>query len=401
MAPRVYPGWLVVAAAFLGVMVSFGSLFVFTFSIFLKPLGAEFGWSRESISTGFGIGAITVALVSPGLGRLLDRFGARRIVLPSMLVFGLGFASLSRLTPSLAHFYLVTFLLGVVGNGSTQMGYSGAVSSWFTDRRGLALALVVAGSGTGSIVFPPVAQWLIDTEGWRTAYLVLGLLVLIVGLPLSLLYLRERPHTGGGSLQTAPGATVAEGLRTRAFWLLIGAEFLNSIAVNGAITHMAALLTDRGVEADSAALAVSLLGATSLTGRIFTGYLLDRFFGPRVSAILFAGVAAGILVLATAATPAAGLLAAALIGLGLGGEADIVPYLLTRYFGLRKFSTLYGFTWTAYAIAGGAGPILMGKVFDATHSYTWLLTLLSGVALGSAALMLVMPRYPKALESNR
>ena len=128
-------GWLAVLAVFCGVMVSFGSLLVFTFSVFVKPLSAEFGWSRERISAAFGIAAMTVAVCSPVLGRLLDRYGAKRVVLPCMVVFGAAFASLTWLTPNLAHYYAVFFVLGVVGNGTTQMGYSRAVSPARVGRR--------------------------------------------------------------------------------------------------------------------------------------------------------------------------------------------------------------------------------------------------------------------------
>jgi predicted MFS family arabinose efflux permease len=267
------------------------------------------------------------------------------------------------------------------------------VSSWFTDRRGFALALVMAGVGVGSIVLPWLAQRIIDTEGWRVAYRVLGTLVLVMGLPLTALFVREN----AGDLRvttTGRGATVRQGLRSRAFWLLVAVLFLSSIAVNGAVTHLAPLLTDRGIAADSAALVVSVLGGASLAGRLLTGHLLDRHFGPRVAFVLLAGVAAGIYLLSSASTVGVGLLAAALIGLGLGGEADITPYLLTRYFGLRAFSTLYGLTWTAYAIAGASGPVLMGKVFDATKSYGVLLAILSVVTLAAAGLMLLLPAYP-------
>jgi MFS family permease len=396
---RIYPGWLVVTAAFAGVMVSFGSLLVFTFGIFLKPISEEFGWSRESISTAFGIAAMTVALCSPVLGRLLDRYGARRIVLICMTVFGLAFGSLSMLTPSLAHLYATFFIIGIVGNGTTQMGYSRVVSSWFTERRGMALALVVCGVGVGSIVFPWLTQWLIDLYGWRMAYRVLGALVLVMGIPLTAIFVRERPAAAGQRLTTL-GSTVRQGLRSRAFWLIVATLFLSSIAVNGAITHLSPLLTDRGITPASAALAVSILGASSLTGRLVTGLLLDRWFGGRVSAVLLMGVAAGILLLATAANSITGILAAALIGFGMGGEADVTPYLLTRYFGLRTFSTLYGLTWTAYAIAGATGPVLMGRVFDATNSYATLLMILSALTAVSAVFMLILPAYPGTLQAE-
>jgi predicted MFS family arabinose efflux permease len=175
--------------------------------------------------------------------------------------------------------------------------------------------------------------------------------------------------------------------------------FLSSVSVNGAITHLSPLLTDRGISGRDAALALSVLGAASLAGRLTTGLLLDRFFGPRVSLVLLVGVAGGIQLLSSAHTPATAIAAAALIGFGLGGEADITPYLLTRYFGLRSFSTLYGFTWTAYATAGAIGPIIMGRAFDLTGSYALFLTWLAAACLCSALLMLVMPRYDRAVPS--
>jgi predicted MFS family arabinose efflux permease len=139
-----------------------------------------------------------------------------------------------------------------------------------------------------------------------------------------------------------------------------------------------------------------MLGLASFFGRLITGFLLDRFFGPRVGFCLCAVAAGGILLLARASASLPGITAAVLIGLGVGAEADLTPYLLTRYFGLRAFSTLYGFTWTAYAIAGAIGPVWMGKAFDATGSYVSLLTLLSCATLGAAALLLWLPRYPHA-----
>lgn len=390
----IWPGWLIVGAAFCGVMVSFGSLLVFTFGIFLKPLSAEFGWSRENISAAFGIAAATVAVCSPVLGRLLDRYGARPVVLSCMTVFGLAFGSLSLLTPSLLHLYATFVVIGIVGNGTTQMGYARAVSSWFVTNRGFALALVMAGVGTGSIILPWLAQRIIDAYGWRTAYQILGAMVLVMGVPLTALFVRERPSIHGGP-PVHQGRSVRDGLRSRPFWLLVSTLFLSSVAVNGAITHLSPLLTDRGMTADRAALAVSVLGGASLAGRLLTGHLLDRYFGPRVSFFLLVGVAAGILLLSSASSTGTSLLAAGLIGLGLGGEADVTPYLLTRYFGLRMFSTLYGFTWTAYAIAGAAGPVLMGKVFDLTNSYASLLVILSGATLAAAVLMLFLPSYPE------
>jgi predicted MFS family arabinose efflux permease len=290
----------------------------------------------------------------------------------------------------------VFVVMGVVGNGTTQMGYSRAVATWFDSRRGLAFAIVMAGVGTGAILWPALAQSIISAYGWRAAYVVLGCLVLVLGLPLTARLVRERAPTGEHEFHApTDGATLRAGLQSRVFWVLVATLFIGSMSVNGAITHLAPLLTDRGLSVQRAAIAISLVGAASFAGRLITGYLLDRFFGPRVALVLMIATALGILLLAGAASSASAFGAAALIGLGLGAEADTTPYLLTRYFGLRSFSTLYGFTWTAYAVAGAMGPVAMGKVFDATGSYAKYLTIMAALTLGAGALMLLMPAYPR------
>src|SRR6202142_563474 len=196
-----YPGWGVGLAAFVGVMVSFAAIMPYTFSLFLEPLSRAFGRHREGISSAFGIAAITVAVFSPGIGMLLDRFPPRRIILPSILVFSLAYMSLSLLTPDITRFYLTYFILGVVGNGTAQLSYTRAVLTWFQKHRGLALALVLTGSGTGSIVIPVITQAVIHNYGWRSAYVSLGCIALL-GLPLTALLVRNRPISVTHSDQT-------------------------------------------------------------------------------------------------------------------------------------------------------------------------------------------------------
>ncbi|MDX2154069.1 MAG: MFS transporter [Bryobacteraceae bacterium] len=390
-----YAGWRVAAGAAVGVFASFASVVVYTFGVFLKPVSLEFGWSRESVSMAFGIAALTVAACSPPLGMLLDRYGPLRTILPSVAVLGLSYASLAWLTPNLWHLYLVFFAIGVVGNGTAQMAYARAVSTWFVRRRGLALAVLMTGGAVGAMVLPGIAQSLIDAAGWRFAFLCLGIGVLAVGLPVAASTVRENPDRHRSAHGSADGTGVRCALGGRPFWLIAGALFLVSLGQNGAITHMHAILTDRGIDPSLAAAAVSVLGAASLAGRFGAGWLLDRFYAPRVSACLLVIAAGGVLLLSIATTPVHGLAAAALIGVGLGGEADVTPYLIARYFGLRSFSTLYGFTWTAYAIAGAVGPVLMGRSFDTSQSYGSLLIVLAGLSAAAASLMLFMPPYPQ------
>jgi MFS family permease len=396
-----YYGWRVVLAACFGVMAGFGSLFVYTFAVFVKPLGAAFGWSREAISLGFGLAAIMLAVSSPMLGRLIDRIGPRRVILPCMTVFGCAVASLGLLRPAVWQFYATCVVIGIIGNGAAHLAYSRSISTWFERRLGTALAFVMVGAGLGAMILPVVAQAIISRSGWRAAYVSLGCLALLLGLPLSWRYVRERAATRTQSEPVAKsGVAWQEGMRSFVFWIVVAVLFVGSISMNGAITHLAALLTDRGVTAGSAALCASILGGSSVLGRIAVGWLLDRFFGARVAFVVGLISAAGILALARANSFAAGSAAAALIGVGAGGEAAITPYLLTRYFGIRAFSTLYGFTWTFYAVAGGVGPVILGRAFDVTGSYTYLLTVLALVLSMAAALNLLLPKYPTAFASE-
>ncbi|MGA9799056.1 MAG: MFS transporter [Terriglobales bacterium] len=389
-----YYGWRVVLAACLGVMAGFGSLFVYTFTVFVKPLSAEFGWSREAVSSGFAIGAVTVGLCSPLLGRWIDRYGPRRIILPCMTVFGCGIASLALLRSGIWQFYLTCFVLGVVGNGAAHLAYSRSISTWFQRRLGMALAFVMVGSGLGAMILPVVAQSIISRSGWRAAYAALGCIALLLGLPLSWRYIRERGSLKADSAPIAhSGMTFQQGLRSYAFWIIVAVLCVSSISMNGAITQMSALLTDRGITASGAALCASILGGSSLLGRVGVGWLLDRFFGARVAFVITLSTASGIFLLARANSFPAGCLAAALIGIGAGGEASITPYLLTRYFGLRAFSTLYGVTWTFYAAAAAIGPVILGRAFDSTGSYTSLLVILAAALALAAAMNLFLPRY--------
>ena len=393
---RSYYGWRVVMAACFGVMVGFGSLYVYTFGVFMKPLGAEFGWSREAISRGFGLAALSMAVGSPVIGQWLDRFGPRRVILPCLTIYGCAIASLGLLRPHLWQFYATCILLGTVGNGAAHLAYSRSISTWFHQRLGMALAFVMAGAGLGSMILPFFAQSIMSRAGWRAAYFSLGGLALAVGLPLTWRYIHERASVEADSPATVPsGPTWQQGLRSFPFWIIVAVLFVSSVSMNGTITHLAALLTDRGITARGAALSASLLGGSSLAGRLVVGWILDRFFGARVACVVFLITAAGILLLARADTLFISCVAAGLIGVGAGGEADITPYLLTRYFGLHAFSTLYGITWTFYAIAGAVGPVILGRAFDTTGSYTSLLTLLAVTMALAGALMLLLPHYER------
>lgn len=398
-----YPGWGVLAAAFTGVMVSFAPIVPYTFSLFLDPLHAAFGWKREAMGGAFALAAITVALVSPLIGLLLDRFPPRRIILPGILVFAITLAALSRLTSHIVQFYLTFFVMGLVANATAQFAYTRTVLTWFTTHRGFALALLLTGSGVGSILIPPLTEWMIQRHGWRSAFLLLGGIATL-GFPLTAILVRNRPEAAIVRTEhhASTGVTVAAALRTTAFWILAFITILSAFSENGLVTNLASILTQHGVLAASAALALSVRGGAGIIGRLGVGFAIDRVSPERIQSLVLALAAAGTLILAFAGSAWAALLGAAVLGVGLGSEADVGPYLLARYFGRRHFSVLYGLTWTAYAIGGATGPLWIGHLYDRAGAYLpRFIVYLAAVAFGAVVLSFFLPSDRARITSER
>lgn len=387
-----YAGWGVLAAAFVGAMVSFAAIVPYTFSLFLNPLHASFGWTRESMGGAFALAAITVAFVSPLLGLLFDRFPPRRIILPAILVFALALASLRWLGPHIVQFYLAFFVLGLAANGTASFAYTRTLLTWFSKHRGLALALLLTGGGIGSILLPPLTQWMIQHHGWRSAWLMLGGIALL-GLPLTALLVRNRPQKPTSHTEAiAGGMSIPAALRTASFWILALITILSAFSENGLVTNLAAMLTEHGVVAATAALALSLRGGAGILGRLGIGTAIDRVSPLRIQTFVLSLAATGTLILAFARTGPVALVGAAVLGIGLGSEADVMPYLLARFFGKRHFSVLYGFLWTAYAIGGAAGPLWIGHMYDRSSSYKpQFIVDLAVVAFAAVVLSLFLP----------
>jgi MFS family permease len=400
-----YPGWRIVAVCHIGVLVGFATVFIYSFSLMVKPLQQEFGWNREQIARAFSLAAISVAICSPFLGKLFDHVEPRKTITAFMTVFGLGLGSLAWLTPSLGRFYVTAVLIGVAGTGTYQLGYARVVASWFEHRLGGALSFVVAGSGVGSLLFPPLVQHLITAYGWRHTYLLLAALPLFVGAPLTLALARSsRTNTDQRSedkksFVESKGSTWREAIGTRSFWLLAFGVCCISLSENGALAHLAPMLSDRGLRLSEAAFVVSILGGSSLAGRLMLGWLLDYLEGSHIATFSLLASGAGIFMLAHAQSFRSAAVAALIAGMGMGCELDLIPYMLKRYFGLRSFSTLYGLIYSVFAVAGATAPLLLGHIYDISGSYTAILSLLSGITMAVALTMLALPKYGKPVQA--
>ncbi|MGH9693662.1 MAG: MFS transporter, partial [Bryobacteraceae bacterium] len=250
-------------------------------------------------------------------------------------------------------------------------------------------------SGLGSMLFPPIAQALISAYGWRVAYGALGGIILLLGIPFAAAFLYEPEDSPGQPhLQPEPAdMPVWQSILSFRFLGIVAALLLFSFATNGLYAHWAALLTDRGFPAGRAATVLSVAGLAALTSKLSTGYLLDRFFAARAAAGLLAASAVGFLAVIYGHTMWLAFMAAVLVGVGMGAESDAVPFLLTRYFGLRRFSELYGYTWCVYAVSGALGPLAMGRAFDRTGSYQPVLFVSLAMIVSAAIMFASLPRY--------
>ena len=398
--PRIFYGWVIVFTAGIGLLLGYAPVFVYSFSVFIKSLAQDFHTSRASISFAFTLANVMQSVGAPLIGRLVDRFGAHKVIVPSNVIFGLVIISFKYFSTSLWQLYAFFIVIGFIGTGAAPVPYGIVVSRWFDRRRGLALGLMMMGLSSGAILMPPIAQRLIVLFGWRTAYAIVGFVVLAISVPVVGIFLKDSPekmglqpdgepdlNTGSTERKNEQGVTWSVARREPTFWFLASAFFLLGASVHACVIHLVPMLTDRGISVERAAFASSLLGVALLIGRVFTGYFLDRFFGPYVAMLLFSGVAVGISLFLTGAGGSLPLLAVFLVGLGMGAEADIIAYLTSRYFGLRSFGEIYGYLFATFTLAGALGPVLMGVGFDHLGSYRAPLLFFLAATLVATALL--------------
>jgi MFS family permease len=371
-----YGWWVVLGSAvglFWGVPIS-----VYSFSVFFKPLMEEFHAGRAAVSLAYTLKLIAAALCAAPIGWLTDRYGPRRVILISTGIFGSLLLANRLFSGSIAQFYCFYVLLGFSVGGVGPIPYGSLVSHWFDRLRGLALGLTMLGIGLGAVIMPSLAQALIARFGWKTAYSILGASALLISGPVVGCLVKESSEEldllGNGRTAKPTIADVAHGLtarevwRSQDFWLMALAFTLVSASVQGCVVHMAPMLSDRNLGRQAAASGSSLIGAAVMIGRIGTGYLLDRTFAAPLASILFALAALGVALLLLGSGQAV-FAGALFVGLGLGAEVDLIPYLASRYFGLRDFGKVYSTLFAAFALAGALGPLIMGAGFDRTRSY--------------------------------
>ena len=397
---RLFYGYVIVIASFLIMAVSSGA--IYSFSVFFEPLQTQFGWSRAVTSGAFSAFVVLNGAMAIGAGRLNDRFGPRIVLTISGLVLGLGFVMMSRITAV----WQLYFAYGVV----IAAGFSGApvplmstVARWFHQRRGLMTGIVMAGTGIGTMVMPPFANWLVYRSDWRTSYLVFGLILTVVIL-LAAQFMRRDPSKHGllplGMSEPAMGReaknpshtgfSLSEAIRTRQFWLLCLALTGFGYALQSVMVHIVIHGRGVGLTPASAAAIMTIIGAMGFVGRIGVGHIADRLGARRPLILVLCVLSLSLFWLAFAAESWAVRAFAVLFGFVYGGTIPLFSYAVAEQFGLRAHGVILGIVTCSVGMGSAIGPIVTGYGFDQLGTYTLSFAICGGVTALSTLLALLV-----------
>lgn len=389
-AGRIRAGWATALASAVGLAFGPSVLQYMTLGVFTPYLRQDFGWTLSQISLAATLLAIMTMIVSPLQGLLVDRFGARRIILICLPLFGFGFAALSLMTGSLAQFYVLWTVLPVLGIGLWPASWVKATSSWFDRRLGLAIGIATTGIGVGAMVFPIVIHALAQAYGWRSAFAAIGIASVLIAWPVAFRHLTD----GNTRATVGPLTQRADAPPRRStLWLLLAAFLLLGLYSVSILVHLVSMLEGNGVERGTAVAAQSALGAFMILGRLGSGYIVDRV-SVRIVVPAFAAAAVCALAgLAMGATGASAIIAAAFVGLLIGAEVDVLGFVVKRYFGLGRYGALYGLLFAVFQLGGGIGVLALGRMRETSGDYVGGLVTLAAACLGAALLFAVLGPY--------
>ena len=379
---------------------------VFAAGVYLKPLGQELHFGRGVFSSAMGLANIVMAFTTPVLGRLIDRYGMRVVMLPVIALFALATMGLSLITASIGVLMLLFAIQGAFSCVQTPTGYSKMITARFDEQRGLALGIALAGVGLGTIIVPQLARVLLQHYGWRTGYVGLGIAILVLAfIPVAIFFAepedmkrdRENARKRGATDNPAlPGVTLSEAIRTGKYWALTIAIFLVLTVTNGVLVHMVPMLTDRGISLTTAVGYMSVGGMALIIGRLISGYLLDKIFAINIAIFFLVLPMIGVGILISGAVGSWPMIATIIMGLSVGAEFDLMAFIVSRYFGIRAFGALYGFILMFVNFANAAGMLLMGWCFQLKHSYVPMMWVFEVFLVVTIVLMLQLGpyRYP-------
>lgn len=404
---KIFYGWWIVLGAFILNFSSLGIL-INTLGIFVKPVTGSLGFTRGAFMVYFSIAALSMMVMAPVIGKLLERYDIRLIMTVSTTMVAASFTLLSQCR-TLGQFYIAGIFLGIGGAGTSIIPTSMMITNWFIDKRGLAMGIIFASTGIAGVIFNPLGNWIIVNYSWHAAYLVFGLIMGVTMIPVAIFIVRARPADKGllpyggaealsrQSLEETEGLTATEALRSAPFWWLALLIFLVGIVGTGMVTNVVPYFTDIGYASSIAAWLLSLHMAMLVIGKVGAGHLCDRIGVLKSYLLCLLGLTIAIVLLFGARWIWIAVIYSLLYGLAIGVDMVLPPLMTAKALGQKHFAVIFGYLSIATTLGAALGPPLAGFIHDWTKSYYMafglyiVLVIISAMA-GVAALV----RYRKS-----
>ena len=394
----------VIFAATFGCFVSVTPTIVASMGVFLKPIAAEFGWPRSEVAGALAAVALGNAVAYPFAGRLADRIGPRRTALLGNLLLGLSILLISQVPAQPVIYYLAFIFAGAFGAMPSTMVFAKLIAEWFDRTRGLWMGFCGGvGNGLGAILFPMIGAMLLTHYGWRMGFVGVGAFALVAGFTVMFLMLRESPLRRARDLAEPvilEGMTYHDAIRSARFWWIFSIVPLGAGCMTAMFSTIVPLLTDRGMPLDAAIMVIQAFALTTLVVEPGVGWLADKTSSPKIVAPMFLTAAIGLWMLVHAQSEHMLLLAGMLIGVGAGVEYTVLPYLLSRYFGLKEFGAISGIAYAGTLMFGAMAPLFLNAVYDLSGRYDIAIYTIVGILVYSSAAILTFGPYKFAIHRH-
>jgi MFS family permease len=409
---RIFYGWWIVAAAFINLFCSVGVIY-YGFPVFYSAFITSLGFTRAQATQGFLLGFIVVGLPLGYLaGVLIDRIGARRVILSGVGFIGFPLVLMGFMT-RLWHYEVLCILevFGYVLAG--PIANQVLIAQWFRARRGRAMGYAYLGLGFGGVIAPPMINFMIHSFGWRHALEIVGALILTILFPVNHWVTRSNPsdmdllpdgawttQPRGLVSETPPSIGIAAAIRTSNFWLiLVGSTFVIG-AINAVIQHFILFMQDQGYSRTTASHLLSALLASSLAGRVVVGYIADRFRKKNAMALFYLLIGGSIPILFFADQPVAAWVFAIIFGFAMGADYMLIPLVTAEYFGVGSLGKLLAVLIMGYSVGQWVAPWMAGRIFDTYHHYNLAWKIISSAgALGAVAIYAISSPYRMATST--
>lgn len=393
-------GWRVLLLGLFGICTSISAGLLYGFGTLVIPLEQAFGWSRGELQASITFLFAGVAISTQLVGPLYRRFGLRRVAIVSIVLQVIGYLAITQIEHSIGWLYLAFFAMPLVCAGTIAITWTQLVNLWFERNRGLALAVILSGTGLVALVLPPLLARLIAQFGWQAGFFTLAALPLLFTLPMALLWMRlpsddETASSIGHEVRSqTTGFSFRQALRSPVYWSFNIALTLSVCLTVGMVTNIVPMLQGKGLSAQLASQIFSSFGVSIVAGRLLVGYLLDRYSPIRVAVISLAlpTIGCSIFLFGGVQSTALLVLATLCIGASAGAEFDLAAFLMARYFGLREYARIFGLHLALITIVSGLMPVFFGYLYELYDGYSAvLLCCLACSIIGPSILLWLRP----------